>query len=301
MSVYNGAGHLEKTVKSILNQTFTDLEFIVVNDGSTDRSGEILDLVAAQDSRMCVVHQGNAGLTGSLIRGCAVARGKYIARQDAGDVSLSERLEKQKQILDANEDVAMVACGVEFYAPSGELLYVTLKPGGQLDEGIRKLKIDEIAGPPHHGGTMFRSQAYHTVGGYREEFRFAQDIDLWLRISEVGPCWGNDEVLYQASVDPQGISMRGGPQQFYFAEVAIQSAKLRRSGASDAALLDNINEPQARRLLGNRRNLAAYYYYIASALGNKNKVAARAYLRKALRENPLHFKALIRSLTWRGL
>lgn len=301
MAVYNGAGYLETTLRSILNQTFTDFEFIVVNDGSTDRSGEILDLVAAQESRMCVVHQENAGLTRSLIRGCAMARGKYIARQDAGDVALNERLEKQKQVLDANEDVALVGCGVEFYAPSGELLYETLMPGAHLDEGIRKLNIDELAGPPHHGGTMFRSRAYHTVGGYREEFRCAQDIDLWLRISEIGACWGNEEVLYQASIDPDGISTRGGPQQYYFAEVAIQSAKLRRSGASDAALLSNINEPQTRKFLGNRRNLAAYYFYIASTLGSKDKAAARSYLRKALRENPLHLKALIRSLTWKGL
>ena len=90
MSVYNGASNLAATMDSILSQEGVELEFIVVNDGSTDETGEILDDYARRDDRVRVIHQENTGLTRALIRGCAAATGEFIARQDAGDVSLPE-------------------------------------------------------------------------------------------------------------------------------------------------------------------------------------------------------------------
>ena len=86
MSVYNGANHLVKSVESILVQEGVDFEFIIVNDGSTDESGEILEAFARRDNRIRVIEQENTGLTKALIRGCKEARGKYIARQDVDDV-----------------------------------------------------------------------------------------------------------------------------------------------------------------------------------------------------------------------
>src|SRR5215472_5045758 len=92
MSVYNNAPDLARTLDSILSQEGVDFEFIVVNDGSSDQSGQILNKYAQRDSRLRIIHQENAGLTRALIRGCDVARGEYIARQDAGDFSLPDRL-----------------------------------------------------------------------------------------------------------------------------------------------------------------------------------------------------------------
>ena len=92
MSVYNGAEHLAETLDSVLQQEDCDFEFIVVNDGSTDSTASILDEYARRDPRLRIIHQSNTGLTQALINGCHQARGEYIARQDAGDVSLSSRL-----------------------------------------------------------------------------------------------------------------------------------------------------------------------------------------------------------------
>src|ERR1700754_3126237 len=86
MSVYNGAQDLCESVESILSQRDASLEFIIVNDGSTDNSPHILEEFAGRDSRVKLIHQQNLGLTKSLIKGCAIARGKYIVRQDAGDI-----------------------------------------------------------------------------------------------------------------------------------------------------------------------------------------------------------------------
>src|SRR5689334_13931050 len=94
MSVYNDARYLRDSIESILRQEGVTLEFIVIDDGSTDGSAAILDEFATKDSRLKVVHQQNRGLTLSLISGCAMARGRYIARQDSDDISFSNRLRK---------------------------------------------------------------------------------------------------------------------------------------------------------------------------------------------------------------
>src|SRR5439155_4002224 len=123
MSVYNGASHLVATLDSILSQEGVEFEFIVVNDGSTDKSGQILDDYAQRDSRLRVIHQENTGLTRALIRGCDAARGEFIARQDAGDLSLPGRLVRQRVILDAEPAVVIVSCATRFLGPSEEELY----------------------------------------------------------------------------------------------------------------------------------------------------------------------------------
>src|SRR5919197_1200716 len=95
MSVYNGAANLRETIDSILNQEGVSLEFIIVNDGSTDESPRILAEYAERDLRINIIRQENQGLTRALIRGCAAAQGTYIARQDTGDISLPGRLIQQ--------------------------------------------------------------------------------------------------------------------------------------------------------------------------------------------------------------
>jgi glycosyltransferase involved in cell wall biosynthesis len=296
MGVYNGKEGLRLTLHSVLSQTFEDFEFIVVDDGSTDCTPRVLEECASEDSRIVIVRQANKGLTNALIRGCSLACGDFIARQDAGDVSMPDRLSLQKQLLDSNPGAVMVASGAIFSAPEGEELFETTMPGIQLDKGIRQLSISHIKGPPHHGGTMFRRDAYLACGGYRPQFRVAQDIDLWLRLSERGICLGNPEVLYRASVEPGSISITRADEQLHFGTLAIRSALQRRNGQEESSLLDqslpdSVNRP---RITSHRE--ADYYYFVASTLAKKNPVAARKYLAKTLELNRWHIKARIRSL-----
>ena len=135
MSVYNGASHLAATMDSILSQEGVELEFIVVNDGSTDKTGEILDDYARRDGRVRVIHQENTGLTRALIRGCAAATGEFIARQDAGDVSLAGRLARQLDVFRNNSNVVMTSCGTRFVGPDGEVLYEVCQAGEELHRG----------------------------------------------------------------------------------------------------------------------------------------------------------------------
>src|SRR5215216_1853187 len=123
MSVYNGASSLQETIDSILAQEGVSLEFIIVNDGSTDESPQILEEYAKCDSRFKIIHQQNQGLTKALIWGCVEAKAEYIARQDAGDISLPGRLAKQLALASKNPDAAFVSCGTRFLGPGREHLY----------------------------------------------------------------------------------------------------------------------------------------------------------------------------------
>lgn len=150
MGVFNDAQTLGRTLTSVLNQAGCVFEFVVVNDGSTDESGRILEQWAADDARLQVIHQENMGLTEALIRGCAKARGCYIARQDGGgDLSLPGRFVRQVEILDSRPDVVLTSCGTRFVGPSGERLFEVQQQGGELQalvdqESDKELSVNNL-------------------------------------------------------------------------------------------------------------------------------------------------------------
>ncbi len=296
MSVYNGAASLRATLDSILTQEACDFEFIVVNDGSADDSGQILDERATRDGRLKVIHQSNRGLTKALITGCSAARGEYIARQDAGDMSLPGRLAFQSAYLREHPDTVLAASTTQFIGPGGETLFETSRVGTELEEGLAVLDVQSIQGPPHHGSTMFRKDAYVKAGGYRDVFVVAQDIDLWLRLAELGRCIGIDQRFYRAQVEAGSISGRRRKEQFRLAQLAIECATLRRSGLSDQSLLASaIPEPVRAAHRASSWEQARFFYFVASCLRKSDPSSAKLYYRQALRAQPLFLRALIRS------
>jgi glycosyltransferase involved in cell wall biosynthesis len=295
MSVFNGAETLPGTLQSVLNQQDCGFEFIVVNDGSSDTSGSILDEWAAKDSRLRVIHQPNTGLTRALIRGCGEARGEFIARQDCGDVSLPGRLARQCEYLRRHPEAVLVADAVAFVGPADEPLFTTTRVGAELHEGLSVLEVHQIKGPPHHGATMFRRSAYLTAGGYRPAFVVAQDIDLWLRLRELGCCVGEAAVGYQARLEAGSISASRREDQFRLATLAVRSAQCRSQGLDDSALLDSHTHQPLR---GGRKpgtlERARFFYFIGSCLQKNDPAAARRYFWQAFRAHPLLVKSLIR-------
>lgn len=297
MGVYNGAEHLEQTLDSILTQDGCDLEFIVVNDGSTDDTGRILDEWASRDGRLRVIHQENTGLTRALIRGCAEARGEFIARQDAGDMSLPGRLATQCTYLKSNTETVMVASGASFVGPGNEALYEIVRTGDELGKGLSNLDVETIQGPPHHGSVMFRRSTYMEVGGYRLPFVVAQDIDLWLRLAEQGKCWGLSDFFYLARLAANSISGLRREEQMRAGALAIECAKLRRLGKSDQVRVESevISVPQvASNTI--RQEKSRFYYYIGACLRMRDPKSARRYFRMAAQEDPFFLKALARSI-----
>lgn len=179
MAVYNGEAWVPEAVESVLGQTFADFEFIVVDDGSTDGTGAILD--RRTDPRLRVVQQPRAGQTRALNRALGLAAAPLLARMDADDVALPERLAQQVAFLRAHSDVGLLGTGCHEISPVGEVTR-TIRPPAS-DDAIRRALIR--ANPFIHSSVMFRRDALDAAGRYDEQFAVAQDYDLWLRMSRV--------------------------------------------------------------------------------------------------------------------
>lgn len=293
MSVYNGMQALPSTLQSILTQEGCNFEFIVVNDGSTDASGQVLDEWAARDARLRVIHQANTGLTRALIRGCAEAQGEFIARQDCGDVSLPGRLAGQVERL--KQDAAQVAmsCHTRFIGPRDEVLYQVEISETQLNAGLSSGN-DAVRGPSHHGTMMMRREAYEVAGGYRAAFYFAQDLDLWTRLIEYGRFAVVPEVLYLARLEPHSISGTQTLEQVQLAKLIRGATQARRSGSFEETYLAAAAEIRPVKRGDLARRVALGNYFIGSCLRKSNPRAAAGYFRQALDNDPWLWRARFR-------
>lgn len=178
MAVYNAEKYLAAAVDSILGQTYSDFELILVNDKSSDTSDSILRAYAAQDSRIVLLeNEENMGLTKSLNRGLAVAKGEYIARMDADDISVPDRFEKQVAFLDSHPDYSFVSCIGRYIDENGNPEQLRLFPETNEEIYAMMPKVDAVM----HPGVMFRREDIAKIGNYCEDFRVVQDYDLWFR------------------------------------------------------------------------------------------------------------------------
>ncbi|MBW1676052.1 MAG: glycosyltransferase [Deltaproteobacteria bacterium] len=191
MSVYNGEPYLREAVESILNQTFTDFEFIIIDDGSTGSTREILS--SYDDPRIRLVDNGeNIGLTKSLNKGMVLARGEYVARQDADDVSLPERLASQVHFLADHPEVGVLGTAVKIINSEGEVASIGRHEVEDTDIRFKLLRNNSFA----HGSVMFSRIIFERVGGYDENLGYTQDYDLWWRMSRHTRLANLSEPLY---------------------------------------------------------------------------------------------------------
>jgi glycosyltransferase involved in cell wall biosynthesis len=183
MSVYNGESHLGEAVESILNQTFTDFEFIIVDDRSTDSTWSILSEYAARDKRIVLQqNKNNIGLAKSLNKGLAIARGEYIARQDADDISLSVRFANQVEYLDKNIEIGVLGTEVELIDDRGRPILDFSPPFLPTTPGMVRWALF-FRCCLHHPTVMVRRRVYNNFGGYDPGCPHAEDYELWLRLA----------------------------------------------------------------------------------------------------------------------
>lgn len=296
MSVYNGGATLRNSIQSVLSQQGVELEFIIVDDGSTDASTEILEEFAQADPRIRIVHQEHRGLTRALIRGCALAKGKYIARQDCGDMSLPDRLGDELRAVDAHAQAALISCATRFVGPQGETLYDVTVSEDDANAGLLTVNLRRLRGPAHHGSVLFRRDLYERVGGYREQFSFAQDLDLWIRLAEQGGHIALPDVLYQASFSLGSIGGLYRSRQIACAKLVLEGARRRRAGLDEAATLSKAAMIVPERKKAASTDRASALYFIGACLRDRADPRARQYFRDALRANPLHLKSAARLL-----
>lgn len=178
ITAYNCENHLGPTLDSLTSQTFSDFEIVVVEDGSSDGTVELLKQKAAEDDRIKTFFPGRLGRAKALNYGVAKCRGKYLAINDADDFSMSTRIEKQVAYLDAHPEVGLLGTGKEVH--EGEKKWVSKIP--VTDEEIRRHFIK--GQPIQHSTVMFRKEVVDKVGGYNEDIQFLLDRDIFLRVAE---------------------------------------------------------------------------------------------------------------------
>lgn len=302
MGVHNEALHLRATLESVLAQEGVEFEFVVVDDGSTDSSGEILAARSAVTPRLRVVTQPNLGLTEALRRGCREARGRYVARQDAADLSLPGRLRRQKEVLDEDPSLAFVGCWTEFLGPAMEPLYTV------RDRGLAREPTDLIQragdgwrlveGPSCHGAVMFRRAHYEQAGGYRSEFFLAQDQDLWYRMAEIGRYQSVPEVLYAVRVLPEGRSLSYRKTQRRLGALANEAFQLRREGKPEREVLQRARDLRPPADGVGPWTRAKGHYFVGEALRRRGDERCVGYFRRAVAAAPYHIASWVRWLQW---
>jgi glycosyltransferase involved in cell wall biosynthesis len=203
MPAFNMEAYIEDAIRSILEQTFRDFEFIIIDDGSMDGTGEIIKRYAATDARVIIVNnQGNLGLPRTMNSSIELARGKYICRMDADDFSYPDRLEKQLAFMEDHPDV--VISGGTMEVCNREMKFLCKRIYNLTDAEIRR-KLFRYS-PFSHPSVIFRTEEARNIGGYFEEIFPAEDYDFYFRLGMVGSFANLPDTIIKMRVNPSGIS-----------------------------------------------------------------------------------------------
>jgi glycosyltransferase involved in cell wall biosynthesis len=226
MPVYNGARYLAEAVESILAQTFGDFEFVIVDDGSSDRSPQMLDEYARRDPRVRIVRRANTGIVGALNDAIAESKAPLIARMDADDVSLPERLEKQVAYLRDHDECVALGSRVTGIDPYGCVLFESEHK--LAHEQIDSELLNGVGWAIVHPVAMLRREAVQAVGGYRREWQWVEDLDLFLRLAETGKLANLPDHLLRYRQHTESINRTRAAEQAKLADVCVREAYRRR-------------------------------------------------------------------------
>lgn len=235
MAAYNAARYVAVAVDSILDQTYRDFELLIIDDGSKDDTACVLARYV-HDPRVRVITLGkNEGLIHALNLGLSEARGEYLARMDADDICLPRRLERQAKYLDQHAEVGVVGSAATRIDGDGRHIERMICFSGEPDAVAERLTRGIC--PILHSSVMARTNLLRSLSGYRRDFPYAEDYDLWLRVSEVAAIRILPEQLicYRSSV--------GGIRFTTVTEAVISHAY-----ALDCHQRRNVGQPELERM-----------------------------------------------------
>jgi glycosyltransferase involved in cell wall biosynthesis len=276
MPVYNAEDFVREATESVLQQTFTDFEFIIIDDGSTDGSREILEELARRDSRIRLVSRPNTGYTIALNEALQLARAPYVARMDADDVSMPDRFEKQVSYLRSNPDCILVGSRILTIDPFGSPLY---EPRHKLvHEAIEAELLAGVGWAVVHPASMMVREQVTAVGGYRPEMEPSEDLDLFLRLSERGKIANLPEVLLHYRQHVKSVNHTRYEEQNQATRRIVKEAYKRRG----IILPRDWNLPK-REMLPMQKEIDMWAWV---ALKNGNVTAARRHAVSLVRMAP---------------
>ncbi len=212
MTVYNGEKYIEEAIRSIFKQTFRDFELIIYHDGSTDKTWQVA-LKTITDSnksfmgcvKMIPSHK-NVGCGEGRNRAIERARGKYIAIQDADDMSFAWRLEKEVEFLEENNDIFCVGAWADHMEENGDFIELMKYPPATNEEIYHEMMIKKD-NPIIDPTSMYRKEVFNELGGYQGKWRLVPDFNLWIRAMQAGCKFSNlQEVLVHYRKHPNSIT-----------------------------------------------------------------------------------------------
>ena len=223
MSVYNGEKFLKEAMDSILTQTFTDFEFLIINDGSTDNSVKIIE--SYNDSRIRLINnEKNLKLIASLNKGISLARGKYIARMDCDDISSPTRLEKEVNFLEDSLEYGLVGTFYTVIDGAGKEQYNKSYPS---NNDLIKLFLS-LNCPLAHGSIMGRTELFRQNLYGSEEYSAVEDYELWTRMAKVTKIHNIPEYLFKYRIYGESFS-NTKTQQMYNETLEISKKSYRNN------------------------------------------------------------------------
>jgi glycosyltransferase involved in cell wall biosynthesis len=283
MPVFNAAATLDEAVNSILNQTFYDFELIAVDDGSSDHSLSILKKLAQRDARIRIISRPNTGISGALNDGIAQAHAPLIARMDSDDISLPTRFEKQVAYLHEHPEVLAVGTRVLLVEPYGSPLYEN-QPETEHDKITTEL-LRGIGWAIVHPTAMMRTAAVRQIGGYRTDRVPIEDLDLFLRLGEIGTLANLPQTLLHYRQHLRSTNRTRFAEQEQKKRDCVADAYARRGGK-----LPDGWTPPPRQQLSLKTEMSQWAW---TALKHRNIPAARRHALARLKLSPLSID------TWR--
>lgn len=229
MPVYNVAPFIDAAIASIRNQSFSDFEFIVVDDGSTDATASVVERHAAEDSRLRLIRLPHSGVVAASNAALAAARGRTVARMDGDDVALPQRLALTFDCLERHPEVGIVGAAAALIGPEGQPLRI-LRPPLEHEAVARAFRTRNVM---MHPTVLMRRDLIVALGGYRAAFEYAEDTDLWLRAIERTRIVNLPDVLVQVRRHFGKVSFRRAERQAVASAAARAAAALRRRGRPD--------------------------------------------------------------------
>lgn len=305
MTVYNAGRFLDAAIRSIATQTFRDWEFLIVDDGSSDGSVEVTETWARRDARIRLIrNEANQGQTPCLNQGLRQARGRWVARQDADDLSHPTRLSEQFQFVTMHPEVALLGT-------CGRIINEQDRLVGLLDDPLTAAAADWTApflNPFTHTSVLFRTAIVREeLGGYDENFRIAQDYDLWTRVMARHPVANHPQRLvcyrhlesslskagrHDAFAEADRVSLRESERIFGRtpdeSERKLQAAFRAGLGPESRAAFWRFYERERRKFEAARncdllRTVALHHLKAAGALLERSRSAAGAEIFQAFR------------------
>ena len=287
MAVYNAQETILDSVNSILSQTYSEFELVIVNDGSTDKTNDIIQ--AMKDPRILLINQHNQGPSVARNNGISNSKGKYIAILDSDDLSLPERLEKQVNFLNCNPDYVLVGSNAIIIDRQGDYIYLSNVPTDWID-----IKKEFPYSSFYHSSVMYRKDTYVQSGGYFNDLNISEDTVLWNKMQHFGKMANIEEALIKYRLQPTSLSIKIGKK-------AIAIGKIFREIISE----DKVSYSNKTKLLEISKGLDIneryynYYFHLAKKylFNNLQPKKARVNLINCIKLNPLKINSYIYFLT----